>query len=245
MRLWSYGDSHAAGHELGVVDDLGRAWLKEHTGYDHRLSARENLGDRYNDYVKNKWYDYVESILVDASPTQCSPHLSYAGKYAEKLNVEFINRAVPGAGNDMILRRMFHDIALWNEDDYILVTHVDYDRYMPQHDTSKLNYKSYNLPFKVQDTFEQYGPSEISFKLWNQGIVSLMKSLHPNTKLISSVPTDMTVDDVNTIDKLRALPMSFTEFVQSKWDAEDMRYPGGHFHEECHEKFAEYLFMIG
>lgn len=241
MRLWSYGDSHAAGHELGAVSDLGRHWLAENAGYLHRTDARNTLGKDYEELIKNKWYDYLVEIMPNSEPRICSPNLSFAGIIAEKLNRTLINRAVPGASNDLIVRRMIEDIDSWKSSDIILVCFVNSDRYMPEHNIDQLNYKSHNLPFNIQYMFEKHGPSRMSFKLWNQGLIQLMQSLSNNVKLVSSVEVDIEVEGFDVSKNLTNGLMSLTKFVGTKWETEEMRYPGGHFAEVCHEEYANYL----
>ena len=56
MKLWSYGDSHALGAELGTehAHDLAKGWLKEQFNYDDRNQARNDLGvEKYNIKIKN------------------------------------------------------------------------------------------------------------------------------------------------------------------------------------------------
>lgn len=242
MRLWSYGDSHAAGHELGAVTDLGRSWIREHSGFESRTMARDLLGTTaYQELVRECWYDYLFEIMPNANPDACTPELSFAGQYAKLCNAELINRAMPGSSNDYIVRRMLQDMDKWLDDDIVVVCHVDETRYMPHHDLDALNYKTYNLPTKIQRVMLDNGPSDMSYLLWNQGLVALMKCMRPDAIIVYSTGSSLAVEGVDITERLRTVPLSFTDFVKSKWDAEEMRYPGGHFDEICHQEYAEYI----
>lgn len=242
VRLWSYGDSHAAGHELGAVTDLGHSWIKENSGFEDRTMARDLLGTyKYQELVRERWYDYLFEIMPDANPDACTPELSFAGQYAKLRDVEFINRAMPGSSNDSIVRRMLQDMDKWDVNDIVMVCHVDESRYMPQHNLDASNYKTHNLPTKVQRVMLDNGPSDMSYLLWNQGLVALMKCIRPNAIVVYSTGNSLAVEDVDLTERLRSVPLSFTDFVKTKWDAEEMRYPGGHFDEICHQEYAKYI----
>jgi hypothetical protein len=240
MKLWSYGDSHAAGHELGYVTDRGLKWLKENYDYNSRLEAKTHLKNRYTDVVRNHWYNYLTENFPPRKIRNCDPSLSYAGKIANHYNAELVNRAVPGASNDMIAYRMLDDMQKWNHEDLILSSVVTPYRFMPEHDMSKTNYQLHWLDIKKQRNFLEIGPSYTSFKLWNQGLLHLIKSLHSNVKMIATVELDIEVNNVNTSTDLFSLNLSMSQFAANNF-SEDMRYLGGHFDEKVHEAFAEYI----
>lgn len=240
MNLWSYGDSHAAGHELGYVNDRGLKWLKENYGYNSRLEAKKILKDRYIDVVRNHWYNYLAENFPRRKIRNCDPRLSYAGKIANYYDAELINRAVPGASNDMVVHRMLNDMKKWNHEDLILSSVVTPYRFMPEHDMTKTNYQIHWLDIKKQRDFLEIGPSDTSFRLWNQGLLHLIKSLHPNVKLIATVNPNIEVNNVDTTTDLFSVNLSMTQFSANNF-IEDMRYPGGHFDEKVHKAFAEYI----
>jgi hypothetical protein len=120
MKLWNYGDSHAARHEPDSANDIGLSWLKDATGVNSRLEAKEKLGKNYKHLVKDKWYKYIRegnrcSTLLEGSP--CSPELSYAGIVTRNIEATLMTRARPGAINDLSILRMFEDYNKWHKDD--------------------------------------------------------------------------------------------------------------------------------
>lgn len=243
MTLWSYGDSHAAGHELGAVSDLGRDWLKTNYGFDSRIEAKEKLGSKYTDIVRTKWYEYLQSIMPENDPRHCTPELSYASVLSCIMGHEFVNRAKPGSSNDYISYLLFADREKWDAEDIIVVSIVTPKRFMPKQDKRIRNHQIHWLPFSVQDTFEKYGPSDESFNLWNQGLVHMMKGIHPNTVILYTTDDDMSVLGFDTTENMRDVPLSLTAFVEENWN-EDMRYLGGHFHEDCHKAYGEYIYGV-
>src|SRR6056300_1253380 len=107
MKLWSYGDSHAAGHELGTkyTHDLGASWFASEGWHSNDTSTtvrnvcRNRLGvEKYNKTIKQKWYKHINN--------KCTPSLSYAGILADRLGIELINRAEPGSSNSLSIYKM-------------------------------------------------------------------------------------------------------------------------------------------
>ena len=240
MRLWSYGDSHAAGHELGSSPDLGREWLKKTVGFDSRLEAKEKLGGKYTEIVREKWYDHLENVMPLSDPRHCNPSLSYAGVLSQELECDFINRAKPGSSNDYMAYRMLQDMKEWMPEDIILISVVTPYRFMPKHNLEKMNYQLHWLPFNIQNTFDKYGASNESILLWNQGLVTMMKAMHIGSVVCFTTDDDMSVLGENMSNYVRDIPLSLSSFVAHNYE-DDMRYLGGHFHEDCHMAYAEYI----
>lgn len=243
MTLWSYGDSHAAGHELGSVSDLGKSWLKENYGFDSRIEAREKLGSKYTDTIRNKWYDYLNTIMPKTNPRHCNPELSYANIFAQKIGHGFANRAKPGSSNDYISYLLFTDKEKWDKDDIIMMSIVTPKRFMPKYNIRVRNHQIHWLPFSVQEVFEKHGPSDESFNIWNQGLVHMMKTFHNNTIILSTTDDDRSVLGFDSTRDIIDIPLSLTAFVEQNWE-EDMRYLGGHFHEDCHKEYGNYLYEV-
>ena len=128
MRVWNYGDSHAAGQELGSAYDCGKSWIQENLGFENRTEAVETLGtSKYRVIVKDKWYNYLRdnkkcSTTINGAP--CSPEMSYAGAIARHYDVELITRAEPGASNDYSVGKMISDKKHWAVDDIIMICFV-------------------------------------------------------------------------------------------------------------------------
>ena len=181
--------------------------------------------------------------MPPTDPKHCTPELSYASKLSQKMGHEFVNRAKPGSSNDYISYLMFKDKEKWDDGDIILTSIVTPKRFMPKQDKRIRNHQIHWLPFKIQEVFELYGPSDESFNLWNQGLVHLMKSMNKNVVTVFTTDDDMAVENLNTTTHVRDIPLSLTAFVEQHYE-DDMRYLGGHFHEDCHEAFADYMYNI-
>ena len=235
MKLWSYGDSHAAGHELGTehAHDLAKGWLKEQFNYHDRNQARNDLGvEKYNIKIKKEWYKHINN--------QCVPKLSYAGLLAKKLEHKLVNRAIPGSSNSLSILNMYQDMDQWDKDDIILFSVVTPLRFIPAHDITEPNHQVHWLSDKDAEVMWRVGPHDVCFKLQTHGYIKLAKSLHKNVFTLKTVGEDTSVEgrdcDIN-------LPISFTDYLdENGFPTHNYRYPGGHFHETCHELFADHIY---
>ena len=240
MRVWSYGDSHAAGHELGTIHqrDLGESFLNSLGFYKDssnpaRRIARHKLGiDQYNKLVKEKWYNHINNV--------CTPELSYAGEFSKLLGYEFINRAEPGSSNSLNIYKLYQDLDKFENDDLILFSVVTPFRFIPGSDINKTNHQVHWLPDSIAKTLWEYGPHEVCFKLQTHGYIHLLKNLPQKTIILKTVDDDVSVNEINpSFD----LSLSFSGHVGTySSNIDDLRYPGGHFHESCHKKFAEFIY---
>lgn len=232
--LWSYGDSHAAGHELGTEfnHDLGKSWLRS-IGYENRNKARNQLGvNNYNKLVKQKWYEEINHL--------CTPSLSYAGQLSEMLSYNFINRATPGSSNSLNILKMYQDQHNWQSDDLILFSVVTPFRFIPAKGLDESNHQVHWLPKHIAKVLLEDGPHEICFRLQTHGYIHTIRNLHNNTCILQTVSDDISVE--NIYPKFD-IALSFTEFVARHYnkDVDNFRYPGGHLHESCHTAYAKFI----
>mgnify|MGYP003648119090 CR=1 FL=1 len=233
IKLWSYGDSHAAGHELGTdySEDVGKSWIRS-IGYKDRSDARNQLGvDKYNKLVKQKWYQAINHL--------CTPSLSYAGQLATLLDYELINRATPGSSNSLNILKMYQDLSKWSNDDVILFSVVTPFRFIPGNDINNTNHQVHWLPKKIANVLWNDGPHEVCFRLQTHGYLHMAKNLHKNVYTLQTVPDDISVEGITPAFDIQ---LSFTEFVKNNYDIESLRYPGGHLHEDVHITYAEYIY---
>lgn len=245
MKLWSYGDSHPAGHELGTeyAHDLGASWFASERWYSDdpgttvRNVCRNRLGvEKYNKIVKQKWYKHIHN--------QCTPSLSYAGVLAEHLGAELVNRAEPGSSNSLSILKMYQDIGKYQPEDIVLFSVVTPFRYIPANDIDATNHQIHWLPLHQAEVLWDVGPHEVCFKLQSHGYIQLAKSLHSNTVTLKTVNDDWSVQGRScTFD----IPLSFYEYTTQQVDdpengIDPYRYPGGHLHESLHKMYGDYLY---
>jgi hypothetical protein len=232
MKIWSYGDSHAAGHELGTKysDTVGLDYIHQ-LGYESRRAAKKALGDKkYNNTIKQTWYKDIDY--------KCNPSLSYAGQLAKMSNKELINRAEPGSSNCLNILKMYKDVDEWHSTDTILFSVATPLRYMPAYDNTVTNYQIHWLPKKIAEILWKYGPHDICVKLQAHGHINTARSMHPNIIILKTQNHEMAVNRI--LPKIN-VPLSFTEFTVQNFEIEKCRYPGGHLHEDCHTAYAEYM----
>lgn len=245
MKLWSYGDSHAAGHELGSVDDLGASWIKKTYGYNDRDELRHKKGlDFYHTYVRQKWSSYIEnkcSTLVYGTP--CSPELSYAGEFSKLIGAELINCAVPGSSNDFSMLRLFRDLDKIDKNDIVMFSLVTPMRFLSGAGEEHVRTQIQWQPKKIQKVLYNYGPGDISFNLLAQGLIHTIKSLFPNAIILKTNNDDISVESVDTTTNLLFTENNFTEFVSNN-STEQFRYVLGHIDEKYHKLYAQHLYEI-
>lgn len=245
MKLWNYGDSHAAGHELGTVysDDLGERWFNSIGWYSNdpgttvRNVCRNKLGvEKYIKKIRTQWYKHINS--------QCTPELSYAGLLAKRLGAELINRAEPGSSNSLNIYKMYQDFNQYQPDDIILFSVVTPLRYIPANDITATNHQIHWLPAHQAEVLWDEGPHEVCFRLQTHGYIQLAKSLHSRCYTLKTVNDDMAVLEK---DIELDIPLSFYQLTEQHVDhlengIDHYRYPGGHLHESLHQAYAEYLY---
>ena len=229
IKLYSYGDSHAAGHELGSDPNLGKAWLKENFGFEDRQKAKKQRGEEYFSKVKNKWLAHIKN--------HCNAELSYAGQYANLIGAELVNRAVPGSSNDWSAIRLLEDLENITSDDIVMFSLCTHERFLSGQGEDVTRTQVQWQPLKVQRILYKYGPSGKSFALWTQAIVHMVKNI-ANTIIIKTTDVDISVNGVETIN-VTAQP--FSQFAMYTAGHDDIRYPAGHIHEHYHKLYAEYL----
>jgi hypothetical protein len=227
VKLYSYGDSHAAGHELGTAPDLGKAWLKENFGTSSRYDIDEKT---YNTKVRPAWEKFIRGRT-------CNPQLSYSGQLAKILDIELVDRAIPGSSNDWSAMRLLEDLPNIKADDLVLFSVCTPERFLSGQGTDVTRTQIQWQPEKIQRVLYQYGPSDKSFNLWTQAIVHMIKNIS-NCLVIKTTDNSLDVNGHDTTDiKLE----SFTQFALRTAGHEDIRYPVGHIHEDYHKMYAEYL----
>ena len=244
MKIWSYGDSHAAGHELGTkyAHDLGASWFASEGWYSDdpnttvRHVCRNRLGvEKYGKIIKQKWYKHIRN--------QCTPSLSYAGVLAERLGAELVNRAIPGSSNSHSILQMYQDVEQYQPDDIVLFSVVTPFRYIPANDIDATNHQIHWLPEYQAEVLWDVGPHDVCFRLQTHGYIPLARSLHPRCYTFKTVNDDMTVlgKDVDVNIPLSFYQLSEQHVNEPENGIESYRYPGGHLHEDLHVAYGEYL----
>lgn len=235
-KVWSYGDSHAAGHELGNQwsDSLGTDWLNYNFGVANRDQAIKEMGaDRYRKIVKEKWYKQL-----DDTTGRCRPELSYAGEFANLVGYTLVNRANPGNSNSHSVKQMLHDMPIWKNDDIILFSVCTFRRYISASEPEKRNHQIHWLDPNAADIMLQHGPHDDCFKMQTLAYISLIKSMHTNVIVLQTVSEDISVGSVRPTFTVQD---SFTDFSNNN-SIGDFRYPGGHIHESLHKQYSKLIY---
>lgn len=227
MKLWSYGDSHPGGHELGSFDDLGRAWLTK----NFNVSDRNQFMQKYGNHVyKNTLYPLWNREIG----TPHRPELSYAGQLADIIGAEFVSRAIPGSGNDSSVVNFIQDLKQISSDDVVLFSVSSIHRFV-----SVVGRHS-----KLLEHTEMIssGPSDNSWKIWGNGMVQLILNLC-KCKLVIVSSTQIDDFDIEGINFIKSLDNFFEiEFMSfaNQYDY-NVRYPLGHISEHVHKDYAKLI----
>lgn len=229
MTLWSYGDSHAAGHELGTFGDLGEKFLMSHFGVKNRTDYIEKYG---NEKYKTVLYPFVS---LHTHGRDVNPHLSYAGELSKILLMPLRSRAVPGCGMDHQVALFFEDLDSINSDDVVLFTLSSVYRYYSENGRHT---KLLEHPYIVTD-----GPCNDTWKLWRQGLIILLNQISPCKIIFVETNTDdsCTVKEKNFAKGLQNL--FHTGFINYAFQKPyNVQYPLGHIHEDIHKEYSNLLY---
>jgi hypothetical protein len=233
MKLWSYGDSHAAGHELGVLENLGKDWLHKTFNVESRDQYIKTYGQKA---YKTILYPLISSTVYNDGK-HMNPSLSYAGQLANKLGCDLISRAIPGGSNDLSVSKFFDDLVRIQNDDVVLFSLTSVHRFFSENgDTSKLSEHEYMI---------EHGPSEETWRLWAQGLIALVNNHPYNRGRIIFVNTANHILDVNSIsitEKMNnVVSLPFIEFTNDY--GSNTRYPLGHIAEHIHSDYADFIYQ--
>ena len=223
-KLWSFGCSHTAGYELGNGKDY-IAWF-----------------NRYGDTRKEEWYAHIDKCT--------SPHLAWAGRLADKLNLEHISKARNGNGIDRCMLNITEEsnnidwdndlvvlgcpppgrwMGLTNDDMNVILGDIsDSIMYGTVEDDNEMHY------------WMEYLPKIHTQEMFHVGVVTLIKTRYPKIKIIKLYDNSYMYEDASIYENDIGL-----WDIARRDDISHPKYPGGHFIEEVHEKLAIELIKTG
>jgi hypothetical protein len=223
-KLWSFGCSHTAGYELGNKGDY-MDWFA-----------------RFGDKRPEQWYKSINYITT--------PELAWAGRLADKLNIEHVSKARNGNGIDRCMVTLTENndnidwdndivvlgcpppgrwISMTNDDMNVILGDIEDDiMYGTVESEKKVSYWIEHLP-KI-DTQEMF----------HVGVLTLIKKMYPKVKFIKMYNNNYMYEDMSIYANNTPL-MDIPE----KYNIDNPKYPGGHYIEEVHEKLAIELIKTG
>lgn len=232
-KLWAFGDSMTAGHELGTgyTQEYIEAWLEATAGTPHIDIARQTLGgEQYHLRVSRPWYKHIKE--------SCAPDLAWAGIIARRLGYQLEPHAVPGAGLDWCLDRLerhYKDID-WDNDLVVIGVpplkrwkminngNASWNRVRVRDPKLLIRHKSLiNFNISLLYTIKSLFPKTV---IVDMGLNNSLKDFHETSPLIN-------LDIIPIINDI-ALDVFADNEINS-------RYPGHHPKEFVHEQFVDYL----
>lgn len=234
-KVYIFGCSHSAGHELGHKRNY-KAFM-EARGFDSVEQAINKLSfSEYDRKISRPWYKRINNI--------CTPSKSWAGQIAQKLDMQIVNFAVPGSAFDFQITLLMEQIDNidWNKDLVLFGTPVSH-RYSVKPGVSlqsvQLNYLYNGIPPINIRSLAQILPSDETMLLHHYGLLTYLKQRYPKV-----VICEMTAPHENVENKIFRIEDQF--YVEESLGDfsnrfEDCLYPGKHYQEHIHEKYAEYV----
>lgn len=234
-KVYMFGDSHTAGHELGPKRIDYKAFMKAR-GYNSVQEAWEQLSNEdYMNKIGREWFEKINNL--------CTPLESWAGKIAQKLDMSFINFAYPGASFDYQLNLLIEQEKIdWNKD-LVLFGAPMSDRYMIKPGLSlqsmQIRHMLANVRKHQMKLLSQVLPSDETMLLLYYGLVSYIKIKYPKVILCEMrAPTENVDNKIFRIEDQFYVDKSLDSFAEK---FADRFYPGKHYREHIHEKYADYV----
>ena len=230
-KLWTFGDSHTAGVELGTglsIDDVNR-WVKSISKFNSVDEANQMLSEPdYISTIMTPWHHYIKY--------KYSPELSYAGILAKKNNLELVNCAVPNASMYQIFKIFYSTVDKINfEEDDVLVAPTFYGRW-----TTQMNkqFNAHVLDEKIMLSFMHIAPCDRTQILYYYSLIFYMQTIYPKIKIVK-IYNDQT--DYDIYKKIKFVNNISMFSYLNKTIHNQTKYPGLHFNEAAHEYFATYV----
>ena len=220
-KVWSFGCSHSAGHELGTGIDKAALtdWYKKYT-----------IGDNFITASKTKNYDKI--VLDYWNNPLKNPHnheLAFPGVFARELGLELVAKGKSGVGIDHVMKIYYKFKDQIAEDDIVLFEIPPIYRYI-----DILGVSRQMSLFKGN---ELSSPSTFTLELLSNAVIKMLHYEHHNVYLV-----DVGAGIEKPIVKeylLTSTTMRDIEFEM--YNQEIIRYPMGHYMEEIHEAFGKLL----
>ena len=226
-KLWAFGCSHVEGYELGTkYKDTYKHWLYDNFKITSRNEGEKKFGwEKYVKVVEKPWFKLIGNIS--------NPSLSFTGLIAKTLNCDLINLGKNGTGID----RSFYNIIVneknidWNNDIVILGAN-SWPRWMIDVNNSSLDVIARNMSDKK---IINYFPCIESHIITYFSILAAIKKFFPKV-IIVGIHININIESLEKFIKFDVQKLMY-DFVIG----EDDRYPGGHFTESVHNRFANYI----
>jgi hypothetical protein len=230
-KLWTFGDSHTAGHELGTglsVSDIN-CWVRSISKFDSHHEAQRVLSN--DDYISNimiPWHHYTNQ--------KYSPELSYAGLLASENNLQLVNCAVLNASMDQIFRIFNSTVDKINfDEDEVLLAPTFYGRWTTQEDMQ------FNVHFLNESnilSYMQLAPCDSTQVLYYYSMIFYMQTTYPKIKIVKIYDDQPDYEIYKSIKFVNDVSM-FSYFRDTIHI--ETQYPAFHFNEAAHEYFATYV----
>jgi len=171
-----------------------------------------------NDDRKSLWHQKVAKVQHKSST------LSWPARLAEKLKTDVTNLSEVGSGLDKCITNLQKIESKINWDnDIVVIGMPKIFRY----------FAIENNHVQLSNTIPMGAPATESLELFYQAMVTYLETNYPKVKLIRIYKTKDALESTPEINFFNTHGLNHFEV--------GLRYPCGHYNEETHECFAEYL----
>lgn len=219
MTVWSFGCSHAAGHEL-QLDFTQQDMLAFY--HKHGFKDWYDLWNCTNEKKKSKFY---EKWLIHLGQNDHDPNLAYPGIIAKLKDTELKNYAKSGSGIDYSYNQFLEKKKHFKQNDIILFELPPTFRY--QGSTGK--------SIQVAQTsryIQEYIPDSFILEKFYKLVVNEIKDSAYCIHIYCKTADQMMLN-VHKSNSISLHEMS------EKYN--HVRYPFAHYHYDTQKLFAEYL----
>lgn len=225
-KLFAFGDSHIAGHELGIDKKIIDDFYKK-SGYSSAAKIKK-LPIKKQTQVIYKWYAIMEQVC--GANSYHTPSLAYAGKLADAIGYELVCRAFPGNSIHKQILLLHEENSIDWDNDIVMFGIPPRQRWLTNNEKDAT---PHNIGEKNAKILYNHGPGDKAEKLNFLGTLCYLRQKFPKIILVRQY------DDI----AFEQFPINniFVNNISLQNMAGMNMNPAGHFVEEEHKKFASYL----
>ena len=225
-KLYAFGDSNTAGHELGLDKKFIDNFYKK-SGYSsaeeiHKLPIKKRTRVIY------KWHGIIQQEYGVSS--YHTPSLAYVGRLADFIGYDLVCHAFPGDSIHKQILLLHEETNIDWDNDIVVFGVPPRPRWLTNNEKDAT---MENVGEKIAKVLYHHGPGDKAERLNFIGTLCYLRQTFPKIILVRQY-------DDNAYEEF---PVS-NIFVNDKSlenIGERNIHPAGHFVEEVHEKFASYL----
>lgn len=220
MTVWSFGGSHAAGHEMqsGFTQDDMRAFY-----YTHGFN---NIDDLYNCKDQKRKAIFEKKWLKQLGQNDHAPNLAFPGMVAKLKDTELKNFAVSGSGIGFSYEMFLDNKKHFKQDDIVLFELSPTYRYQ-----NSIN-EHVQVAYITNRDAQKYIPNSFMLEEFYKLVINEVKDFTYRIHIYCDTADQMLLN----VPKSNSISLH-----QMSEKHNNVQYPFHHYHYDTHKLFAEYL----